>query len=470
VNGQDAKDWMGAKRGRWVQHIALPLLAAVVAIACQVVAKPMHQPVADERVYVSLANDLRQFGIFTHAGFDKRAEPGAPGRFFAPAYPALLAATSLISTDLAVALSCYSKTSGPCGGNFLAIVYVQVLLAAGVALLVFWIGVHLSGSLVVGWLTMGITIASGELGSYARAYLTEILTLLTLTGFLYFTITAYKKRSLSFAFGAGIAIGLCTLVRPSYLYLYYAMVPLLSVALAFGQQLYFTRVAGLIAAYLFGGLVIMGPWMLRNYGYFGDFALTEGYGAYSLAVRVAYNDMSWSEWFVSFVYWLPDFGDSLAKALFPAETYVRLAQISDAVTTYYELGHGAKMRETLAAAGGREKHLGYLLKHDVLGDWFKHLMVTVSLALRGMWAGKYLALIGVVLLWPVAGLMVRRKMLTPFLLFALPLFFMVWLVSLNVVRYNIALILLYAFIISMWVWCELGVRLRCFSEGLSRPK
>ena len=185
--------------------------------------------------------------------------------------------------------------------------------------------------------------------------------------------------------------------------------------------------------------------MMRNYVEFGSYTLTQGYDSFILVQRLAYNMMSWQEWGVSFVYWLPDFGDSLAKSLFDESLYIKLSWYDP--TSYYTVGNSTFREETLLAAGGEEQHFAYLLNHYLFGDLFKHIMVTFPIILRGMWTGKYIGLFGFLFLVPILIHLWRKGSVLDFLLYMFPVVFILGLngfVSVNVVRYNEPLIVIFA--------------------------
>jgi hypothetical protein len=190
------------------------------------------------------------------------------------------------------------------------------------------------------------------------------------------------------------------------------------------------------------GLVLT-PWIIRNYVMFDRAALVEGYGPFILVQRLAYNLMTWKEWAVSFIYWLPDFGDSLAKYWFNEADYSRL---SWGENSFYALGNGAYARDMAAQAQGKE-YLGFLLKDVLWNNIGKHIAVTITLALRGMWTGGYIGLAGFLCLFPCFYILKNQGRALGFIFYSIPLFFMLGahaFVSVNVIRYNEPLIAVFA--------------------------
>lgn len=437
-------------------QLATAFLLALAVIGLQVAHKSIRAPERDELVYLSIANDIDVYGVFSDGrfagGWGGDAEPG---RFFAPGYPFFLHLMSRLSPATRAFIACNaareSAARETCPKAPFSLFAVQAVLAALGVTCIFAAAHVLSGSLAVAGLTEALALATGEPANYVRTYMTENTAYLGFYVFLAAGVWAVAERRVGAFALAGAALAFATLSRPSYLYLIYLLTAVMLAAAAIGASRlgFHWRHFGAFCA---GAVVLLAPWMLRNAVIFGDPALTSGYGGYILVQRVAYNAMTWTEWGVALIAWLPDFGDSLAQALFPREAYIRLGWHDP--TSFYAVGNGPLMRETLAASGGRSGHLTYLLHHYVLVEPFKHLAVTLPLTLRGMWAGKYLALAGVLLMLPVALEMRQRQRLLPFLVLAVPPVLMAvlhGLISVNVPRYNVPIIAAYAFIVAFAV-------------------
>jgi hypothetical protein len=426
--------------------VALAVMAAQMAMKRADVLQP------DERTYLAVVNDLVRTGVYTDGTMTASGQAGLPGRFIAPAYPALIAGLARMDAGLARTLICLDKDArtlrNACGS--LATVYaVQVVLAAIGAAAIFAIGLRLAGSTLVAWGTLGLVLATGELATYARLLLTDTLAFVLFLLFVAVLVELVTTGRTVMAAAAGAALGLAALARPSYVYLLYATVAALMLGGALRRRLCLALRPAHGIVLLGAGFAVMAPWMVRNWLQFGDTALTGGYGAFTLAQRVAYNAMTWAEWGAAWVYWFPDVGDSLARAMFGKEQVARLGWNDP--QTFYQVGLSRTMVETEAAAGGADRQLGYLIRHHVLGDLAKHVAVTLTLAWRGMWAGKWLGVAALVLAWPVVAALVRQRRSPALLALTLPLFFMLGLnafVSVSIVRYNVPMIALYGFIVA----------------------
>lgn len=450
-----------------------PILFALLVTAVQTYRTPTSKiPELDDFYYFFIARDLKLYGVFSDGLFrdakdyfiapDVREEHAdvKPGRFFTPAYPFFLHLLQTFDSGLAKSIRCHcfykEVEPPPCPNDFGRLVAIQVVLAALAAFCAFVIGIELSGSQRIAWLTLALVLATGELGSYPRTYLSENLSLPAFCAFMTFAVLAASRLAGRWFLAAGVSLSLATLVRPGYLYLLAALVlvlllaPLLWPYLKRKQPLAWgLREAALFAA---GGALLLVPWLIRNRVLFGDFELTHGYAGYALVQRLAYNLMSWPEWLAAFIVWLPGFGDELGKLLLPERLYERLGFFD--ANTYYQIGWNAFRTNTLAAAGSVEAHLGYLIRNYIVGDLVKHTIVTLPLAMRGFWAGKYLALVALALAWPVLRDLWRTGNIGLFAVLSLPPLFMVGFhafVSVSIDRYNLPMIIVFAFIIASYV-------------------
>ncbi|MGQ0673129.1 MAG: hypothetical protein ACT4N2_09665 [Hyphomicrobium sp.] len=432
----------------------LSFAAAALLILGLALARGERTPIKDEVSYLVVVKGLDESGTFTDGSFAAPGTEAAPGRFFAPAYPLLVHLVGRLSGDLVQAVDCHARggehSRSDCGGSFRSLIVVQALFAAAAAAAIYAIAFLLMQSRPIAWLAMGLALAAGEFATFPAFMLSENIAFPAFVGALACGVAwAVRRDSLALAASAGGLLGLAALARPSYLYLFYALallLPLASVALG-GKGLWPTRRTALLFVVV-GGAVLL-PWMVRNTLHFGDPGLTDGYGAFTLSQRIAYNGMTWKEWLIAWVYWLPDFGDNLIKSLLPKADYVRLGWTDP--TSFYRTGAAEIFHGTLAAAGSKDAHLGYLLRTHILGDLPKHVAVTLPLTMRGIWAGGYLALVAVLLAPFFIRHMAREKRLILLLALGAPLLFMAGLhgfVSVNIVRYNEAMIALYATIVA----------------------
>ncbi len=118
---------------------------------------------------------------------------------------------------------------------------------------------------------------------------------------------------------------------------------------------------------------------------------------------------------------------------------------------YLDGASGAFYQSILQEARSDSAVMPLLMRQYLLGDIFKHVMVSLPLSMRGMGLANYLSVAGVLLFWPVARAMRATGKLLPFLAIVLPPMLMVGLhgfVSGSIPRYNLPLLAVYSFIIA----------------------
>lgn len=412
----------------------LVILAATVITAFQMFSQPLSTPAADAVYYLRVADNLNVHGVFSDALAAEPGSPPAPNIFITPLYPAFLTVIAKISPEFAAYATCVvdgtatgARTETLCPHRVGMATVVQCALAVLAGLLVYVGASLVCGKRRHGWVAMFLVLATGEYAYYGTLYLTEnlVLPLFTLVAIL--LVQGWRSPAARVWLATGAVLGLLTLVRPSFLYL--AVFVLLCQLILLARGGAGRAGAAGLAAGVFGFMALVGPWMLHNWMVHGVIAITQGYAADILAQRVAYNAMTLGEWLVSWIYWLPDFGDSLAASLFPPELYVRLT--FEHPESFYRVGRSHPA-----------DHFGDLLRVGVLDQFGKHLMVTLPLAMRGLWAGGNVGAVMFLLFVPVVILSIRRRRYD-LAVFALPAWFMLGFhafVSVNVARYNLVLL------------------------------
>lgn len=422
---------------------ALALAVCLAVVMFQTLVSHYTRPVADAMQYARMAAELADA-----MAADRGRVNEILGTYFGPVYPMFAALLAVADADLLRALKCVSQDGAVCDLNGLTTLFaVQAVMAAFTAFFVFLAARWIAGDAGIAWLTLAIVLASKCFTHYVGLVLTEVPTFFFVAMFAWMLARALSdpapaRRIMALA---GVALAGAALTRASYLYLIYFMVPVIVLWWRFGRARTWVDAAAAAAFFAAGAAAILAPWYLRNYLFFDLAAVSGGYGTRVLIERLPYNLMTWQEWGRSFIYWLPDFGDNLATALFTEEQVRRLSWYHP--DSFYMMGRGQFFLDVRSASGAQDNPLGYLLREYVWGDLGKHLAVTLSLAVRGQWVGNYVGLVGFVLLPAAVWLLARRGRAGAFLLFSLPPYFMLGLyafVSVNVVRYNEPLIAVFA--------------------------
>lgn len=433
------------------RRIALFALTVALVVGAGVPAAFTDRPPeADELFYLAFARN-----IATHGVFGPPAAPGArpaPGADVAPLYPALLAVALVLDGDFAGATNCVLDEPAParkCASGFAGPRLAQLAfhgLCAGLAAL--WL-LSLTGRPGLVLLAMACFVLSGTSAEFASRFLTESLYFpLSLLFLLAFARLAAGGRP-RWAVASGALLGLLALTRPTFLYLALMLVPLVPWVVRQAATGVRSR---LLLATLFAagtGLVVAG-WMVRNVVVLDHAGLTQSYGSRALSTRLAYNAMRSDEYLAGWVYWLPDFGDKLAVELFGADRVRRLDLGHP--DGFYDQGR-RQVRAELAAATGvdletrdryaQDPSLGWLVREKIIGDFPRHVAVTLLLAWRGAFVAKYFGLLG---LLAIGVVLLRRSspergVLVACLGPAVLLLFFNAFVSLNIPRYNLLLVL-----------------------------
>jgi hypothetical protein len=427
------------KRGK---HLAIVFLLSYLAIVFQfhLIQRP-KLPTADALGYVRLADNLAHRGTLA---ID--AESRTPTPFFPPLYPLLLSGIAKLDAQFAGSLACigakeYSVESTSCPPRYGLALYIQFALGALTLTIIWLAGIVIFDSAMIGMIAAICAWATGRLSFYGGLFLTENLFLPLFVGASLLLVLAVRQDSRFAYAGTGILIALAALTRPSAQYCFFAIAMGL---IGFGGFQYWrSRTKRLL-----GGAFILScacvatltPWLWRNHHEFGQPFLTDGYASFILVERTSYNDMTWREFGVSFIYWLPWPGEEIARKIFDESDFRRLS--FDAEDSFYILGTGPKKQELGRRFKSEAERMEYLLQYEVLGNLGKHSLVSVALAYRGIWIVKYWTLLAVpVLLYLLYDGLFRGR--NPSLvLFSLPALFMLGLhafVSVNVHRYNLIL-------------------------------
>lgn len=397
--------------------------------------------------YVSYAVSIYKHNVFGLADRKTEIKP-APSNANAPLYPALIAGVMMLNQDFADSLICTFENGlkADCPQNFDIFFYLQIFLSALSLYFVYILAFKISNQRIIGWLATFLALASGIFQEYSFVVLTELLVLPVFAALLIFCLQQYRHPSLKWIIVIGIMLGILTLIRPSYLYLFY------------GFTLFFTglwickrsRKTGLTFVILILSFAVtVSPWSVRNKLQFGSYGLTTGgYAEAILIERTNYNQMRWQEIPVAMIYWLPDFGDSLARTLFSDDLHNKLGWGDD---TYYAQGYLKKYQALSEELGGEDKILGYLIREELFS--VKHFAVSVALALRGSFVAKYWGLTGFIAFLCLLIQTVKCRKYE-ILIISLPLFYMVAFhagLSVSISRYNSPLIILYSLSIASYI-------------------
>jgi 4-amino-4-deoxy-L-arabinose transferase-like glycosyltransferase len=299
----------------------------------------------------------------------------------------------------------------------------------------------------VGWLSLLVAFGSAPLLLRSVNYLmTEMTCLLLTAAAMAAAVKSLRGKHCTYwSAAAGVMLALAALTRPGFLYL----IPVCALGgLVIGRRRALWRVVAMGGA----AALALAPWILRNEMLLGRASLTFGYDSHTLVQRIAFDTMSWREYALSFVCWLPD-GNEIGRGLVGAGACDRFGW-DEHPNSFYVLGLRHMLYETLAKSGGYANHLSYLLHAYIFRMPLKHLLVSIPLALRGAYVSHWwgFVLLMACLVWTVRA--VRRPRMGEmkfdrgvYLVTVLPALFMLAFnagVAVNQVRYNLMLIPTYA--------------------------
>jgi hypothetical protein len=407
------------------------------------------RPIYDALRYIEYAVNIEEHNTF---GLGKNSPNKIiPGNENTPLYPLFLATVIKFDDNLKKSLLCLLKSRDEsCQLQLKSIINTQSFLIV-ITLCSIWLTtLILTTSTFTAWTAAIFALLSGELFYFSNRLLTESLIIPLFSTFVLALCLAYKTKQLRYHAISAFLLGLLTLTRPEYHYLFLAMFTsqILFCLLRKNTFLWKSLLLVFVSYY-----AIVGPWQARNYHHFDNPSLTGNYGGIILAYRTAYNEMSWAEWAVSFVYWFPDCGDSISKKIFPEKYYEKLTFDKG---SYFLSGTEKLMKKIKAETDTPDQALDYLLKNEVIGNLFKHSMVTIPLFWRGIFVSKYWGVIGL-FCFTIIVFRFRDPVNQKLIFLSLPAWFLAFLhafISVNMPRYNLVLIPFYSISIAI-VLCSI---------------
>jgi 4-amino-4-deoxy-L-arabinose transferase-like glycosyltransferase len=340
-----------------------------------------YEPLEDNgRKYLVLAYNLAQRGIFSLS----KEEPLQPTSYREPLYPSLLALGILVTPAL---------KNLPRQGFFLGwnvvhgrariLLAIQVGLLLATAFLAMGITARLTGQTPLALAALYLVGLSPGLQHYIHGYMPELLAALLMTALSALLIAAIRTQSGTRYLAAGIVLGLLTLTRAIFQYFW----PVVSVLLL----LHFSRdhaerrrMLRRSVAFMLGYFIVVGPWIVRNYGYFGRAYISSRAGVV-LNQRAWYDRMDRTTYVASFLYWTPG-GKGLLQRLFKRKDYEQLNVATP--RSFSKIGRRRRSqlerfyRDPVKADKALfNEAMGWIVRHPV-----RHLAVTVPLAWKGTFA------------------------------------------------------------------------------------
>lgn len=422
----------------------------------------------DSQRYIEYAINILNYDVFGLASEDNQGTV-IPGNANGPIYPYFLAFIAKLDPVFQQNLSClisHEEQIAPsiCQLKFRTLIFFQSLLVITSSMMVWILALRIFNNRIIAALASVLFLASLVPIDFAIGIMTEIITIPLLIAFqlcfILFYQTKHIWRAMVWTLIMGVTLGLLALTRPNLLYLAYFTFA----AFTFAVIWYRTRI--LTLSYLsltLSFIVTISPWAMRNYEHFGSPKLVVGeYAELTLAQRLAYNRMSFAEWSTAFLYYSPDFGQSLAEAYFPKSWWGRF---DNGPNSFWQNDAGAVLAEGIKAAGGQDKVVSFWLK-DLASNPIKHIAVTIPLTWRGLMLANYWGFFGLIaVVWALIETIRRRQY--DLLLASLPIFILVGFhaaISPNFPRYNLGLLSIYSLALG-WAIHHIGY-IRQYKKGL----
>ena len=362
----------------------------------------------DAPVYLSMAYDLEHVGRFTDGtGWGTpSADPTRPsGMIRSPLDPAFLAVSAELDPVFGRTLDCLVQTglAPSCPQSAPLPRILQFLMTVAVFLMTGRIAHRLTGSPRIAWLSLGVALITAPvLIRYAQTLMTETLCLFFTTLATLAAVEVFRgRRPFAWAVLSGAMIGLATLTRPNFLYFLPAVgLVALPIVLRSPQR---RRGMATLAAFLLAGVCVITPWVLRNRVVLGHFGLTSGYAQLALTQRVAFDAMGWRQFAAFNLCSLPD-GVGMGSLLIGPTACNRFGY-EIRPDTFYGVGSTTILHSPAVVAGGTR----YVLVHDILAHPVWHALVSIPMAMRGLWIDHYWGFVLAVLCVPLTVRALRAR-------------------------------------------------------------
>ena len=422
-------------------------LAVAIVVALAIAARPAKRMVDfDQSFYLTIAYDLDRHGVFSNGVFDSVDSTVAappPGMFFAPLYPVLIAAAMKVDARFARAVACTVEADHKKHALEICEIYPWPMHVIHVLFLTLGIlAIALSGEMIFS--SLRVFYVGGILAAAAVALEAELFSYI-MTESVWFSlysltmcafVLALKTWSRRHFVLAGALLGALCLARASFLLLGPVLLCLIVAYARWVSPNAWARNAAAFGAAL---LVVIAPWLTRNYVSVGKLRFTEEYGSATLIERFAFNDMTSREFWLAFPYCVPAVGPATVGYFFGADAMGRFEYYTP--TSFFYAGRARRV-ELVAAHTRLDPIITEIAGDEMRRNGWRHLATTVPLAWCGLWMSDAWSLPMVPLfVWACVAAVRRRK--TLFLVYAAPAILLVGVhaaIANHYPRYNLGLI------------------------------
>jgi hypothetical protein len=396
----------------------------------------------DSARYASAGLNIYQHGILSADSYQEDAPP-RPGLYAGGFFTAFeIAIAAAISEDTYRDLVCIAEgtVNTSCGlglWSLKAIYLFDIFVFHLCALFAGWL--FFNRNMVAAWGVVAASLLFKDTYNYASSPLSEPGYLMFVGLFTAAWIYAFDNAEDMFRwFLAGLLGGFLVLVKPAWLLLpvVLAFIPLVALVRKKSSK---RQTSKATISFCFAFFLVLSPIIVRNLIVLDTFSMSQpSYLVSSLSHRLAFNLMSWKEWFIGWIYYLPVSG---AQRLFGEAALLPLGWDEK---SYYEFG-----RDVLDKVANEGRSVvearNYLLSEYVFAMPLKFIAVTLLLLWRGMFVGHVVAMLAV----PSAAIMTvfaRNGIWRCWMFIFLPFIAMAAVnaaLSVSLYRYNLGLIIPY---------------------------
>ena len=217
--------------------ITAAILVALTVFVIGMYSIEERVPVYDEHFYLETAINLAEHGIYGLR--DPASGVLTPSGIGVPLYPAMVAAVMTADVRFKRAASCVldpNRDKRDCGPGFLRLFVVQLaLMSVLMGVLCAWLG-SLFGSLTTGAGTVLLIGASGAPAYFSGFVLTEALYLPLAMLATVAWARAIVSGSAVWSVVCAVLFALATLSRPTFYYVFLAMLPLVVIWMGFATR------------------------------------------------------------------------------------------------------------------------------------------------------------------------------------------------------------------------------------------
>ena len=218
----------------------------------------------DSRMYLSLAEGIRNHGTLCYAG-----EPERPAVYLMPGYPLFLAFVLWLF-----------------GGSLFAVVTIQIILDSLSCVLIYYLG----ESIWKGTGMIGGVLASLNMGmiTYSHFILNDSLFVFIFLVLLIVIQRYLNEPTWKIGVFLGVGLGFAALIRPVIVYFPFFIAPFFFIYLIRKKNLSILSAGGSAGLLVVVFILSLSPWMIRNYIHYGRFKLTAQSGEHLLQYVVPF--------------------------------------------------------------------------------------------------------------------------------------------------------------------------------------